>query len=86
MKKNIFADAAEEVQQHILRMRDLDFVQVLLLLSFANGMPSADDSALERGFSLSIAGVTVIPAGNPDLLPCNRWHKYAYHRQKRMPF
>ena len=32
------------------------FLQVLLLLSFANGMPSADDSALERVFSLSIAG------------------------------
>lgn len=31
-------------------------MQVLLLLSFANGMPPADDSPLERGFSLSIAG------------------------------
>ena len=44
-------------------------MQVLLLLSFANGMPSADDSALERGFSLSIAGVTLMPADASDMRP-----------------
>ncbi|CAL5229603.1 g12963 [Coccomyxa viridis] len=37
-----------------------DIYRVLLLLSFANGMPSADDTALERGFSLSIAGSGLI--------------------------
>ena len=41
-------------------------MQVLLLLSFANGMPSADDTALERGFSLSIAGMAPTSAEAPD--------------------
>lgn len=31
-------------------------LQVFLLLSFANGMPGPEDTPLERGFSLAVAG------------------------------
>lgn len=34
--------------------------QVLLLLSFANGMPGAEDTLLERAFSLTIAGEAAV--------------------------
>ena len=55
-------------------------LQVLLLLSFANGMPSADDSALERVFSLSIAGahlsLSVVCIARNGRCCCLQCHPY----------
>ena len=39
-------------------------VQVLLLLSFANGMPGPEETLTERAFSLAIAGRPSMLAGN----------------------
>lgn len=40
---------------------------MLLLLSFANGMPGPEDTLLERAFSLAIAGTLPQPR-----MPCIR--------------
>ena len=45
-----------QVKHNIAIADRISLMQVLLLLSFANGMPGADDSPVERAFSLAVAG------------------------------